>query len=163
MPAEIEFQQPASSNQPQNNFCFGKSLRLLCAADFKPVFDKAPLRASHQNFLILARFNNQPQGRLGLVMAKKHLRHAVDRNRIKRLIRENYRQQQQAFAGVDMVVLSRTGLDKLSNSEFTQQLNQQWQRIFKKIRHHRLTSQAQTTPASAVAAQQVNADVKTDQ
>lgn len=161
MPAKIEFQQLASSNQTQNSFCFGKSLRLLCAADFKHVFDDAPLRASHQNFLILARFNQLPHARLGLVMAKKHIRHAVERNRMKRLIRENFRLQQQALAGVDMILLSRTGLDKLSNSEFTQQLNQQWQRIFKKMRHHRLTSQAQTSPATKVEPQQVNADVKT--
>ena len=161
MPAKIEFQQPASSNQTQDNFCFGKSLRLLCAADFKPVFDDAPLRASHQSFLILARFNQLPHARLGLVMAKKHIRRAVERNRMKRLIRENFRLQQQAFAGVDMIVLSRNGMDKLSNSEFTQQLNQQWQRIFKKMRHHRLTSQAQTPPAAEAEPQQVNADVKT--
>ncbi|HEX7762119.1 MAG TPA: ribonuclease P protein component [Cellvibrio sp.] len=160
MPAEIEFQQPASSNQAQD-FRFGKPLRLLCAADFKPVFDDAPLRASHQNFLILARFNQLPHARLGLVMAKKHIRHAVERNRMKRLIRENFRLQQQAFAGVDMILLSRTGLDKLSNSEFTQQLNQQWQRIFKKMRHHRLTSHTHSSLAANAEPPQVNADGKT--
>jgi ribonuclease P protein component len=51
-------------------------------------------------------------------------------------------------------------MDSLSNSEFSQQLNQQWQRIFKKVRHHRLTSQAQNQGAE----QRVNADAKaTDQ
>lgn len=161
MPAEIEFQQPASLNHHQNKFCFGKSLRLLCAADFKPVFDNAPLRVSHQNFLILARFNQLTHGRLGLVVAKKHLRRAVQRNRFKRLVREHFRLQQEAFAGVDMVFLSRNGLEQLSNSNFTQQLNQQWQRIFKKMRHHRLTSQAQTSPTAQAVAQEVNADAKT--
>jgi ribonuclease P protein component len=169
MPAKIEFQQPASSNQPQSpsrfgsgskSFRFTKSLRLLCAADFKPVFDDAPFRASHQYFLILARLNNQPSARLGLVMAKKHMRLAVERNRMKRLIRESFRLQQQELAGLDIVVLSRKGMDSLSNSEFSQQLTQQWQRIFKKLRHHRLTSQAQTQGAEP----QVNTDAKaTDQ
>ena len=155
MPAKIEFQQSASSNQPQSDSRFGsdsntasfrftKSLRLLCAADFKPVFDNAPFRASHQYFLILGRLNQQAQPRLGLVMAKKHMKLAVQRNRMKRLIRESFRLQQQDLAGLDIVVLSRKGMDSLSSSEFTQQLNQQWQRIFKKVRHHRLTSQAQT-------------------
>lgn len=151
MPAKIEFQQPASPNQPQselhfgaNSFRFTKSLRLLCAGDFKPVFDNAPFRASHQYFLILARLNEQDKPRLGLIMAKKHMRLAVERNRMKRLIRENFRLQQQELAGLDIIVLSRKGMDNLSNSDFTQQLNQQWQRIFKKLRHHRLTSQAQT-------------------
>jgi ribonuclease P protein component len=171
MPAKIEFQQSASSNQPQSNSHFGsdsnsasfrftKSLRLLCAADFKPVFDDAPFRASHQYFLILARLNQQTQPRLGLVMAKKHMKLAVERNRMKRLIRESFRLQQQDLAGLDIVVLSRKGMDSLSNSEFNHQLNQQWQRIFKKVRHHRLTSQAQTSGAD----QKVSTDAKaTDQ
>ena len=166
MPAKIEFQQPASSNQLQssnrfgsgsqpNSFRFTKSLRLLCAADFKPVFDDAPFRASHQFFLILARENQLTQPRLGLVMAKKHIRLAVERNRMKRLIRESFRLHQQDFAGLDVVVLSRKGMDKLSNIDFNQQLNQQCQRIFKKVRHHRLTSQPQTSGES------INADTKT--
>ena len=171
MPAKIEFQQSASSNQPQSDsrfdsdsnsasFRFTKSLRLLCAADFKPVFDDAPFRSSHQYFLILARLNQQTQPRLGLVMAKKHMKLAVERNRMKRLIRESFRLQQQELAGLDIVVLSRKGMDNLSNSEFSQQLNQQWQRIFKKVRHHRLTSQAQTSGAD----QKVSTDAKaTDQ
>ena len=171
MPAKIEFQQPASSNQSQSpsrfgsgstssSFRFTKSLRLLCAADFKPVFDNAPFRASHQYFLILARPNQQAHGRLGLVMAKKHMRLAVERNRMKRLIRESFRLQQQELAGLDIVVLSRKGMDNLSNDEFSQQLTQQWQRIFKKLRHHRLTSQTQLQGAD----QQVNTDAKaTDQ
>ena len=163
MPAKIEFQQSASSNQPQSDsrfdsgsnsvsLRFTKSLRLLCAADFKPVFDNAPFRASHQYFLILARLNQQTQQRLGLVMAKKHMKLAVERNRMKRLIRESFRLQQQDLAGLDIVVLSRKGMDNLSSSEFTQQLNQQWQRIFKKVRHHRLTSQAQTQEVESKAA-----------
>ncbi len=167
MPAKIEFQQSASLNQPQSDICFGsgsnsvsfrftKSLRLLCAADFKPVFDDAPLRASHQYFLILARFNQQAQPRLGLVMAKKHMKLAVQRNRMKRLIRESFRTQQEALSGLDIVVLSRKGMDSLSNSEFSQQLNQQWQRIFKKLRHHRLTSQTQNPGAK----QKVDTDAK---
>ncbi len=175
MPAKIEFQQPASSNQTQStsdfgsgftpsSFKFTKSLRLLCAADFKPVFDDAPFRASHQYFLILARLNQQPHARLGLVMAKKHLRHAVDRNRMKRQIRESFRLQQQALAGLDIVVLSRKGMDNLSNTEFSLQLTQQWQRIFKKLRHHRLTSQAQCQGANKDAEKQVTTDAQaTDQ
>ena len=113
-----------------------------------PCFDDAPFRASHQHFLILARLNQQAQPRLGLVMAKKHMKLAVERNRMKRLVRESFRLHQQDFSGLDVVVLSRKGMDSLSNSEFTQQLHQQWQRIFKKVRHHRLTSQAQNSTGS---------------
>ncbi len=149
MSATIESQQPASLNQPSGSspaltFSFPKSLRLLEAKDFQHVFDDAPFRASHQHFLILARSNELPVGRLGLVIAKKHLRLAVERNRFKRLIRENFRLRQAAFSGLDVIVLSRKGLENLNNAEFSQQLNQQWQRIFKKARQHELRSQPQT-------------------
>jgi ribonuclease P protein component len=147
MPAKIEFQQSASLNQS-----FGKSLRLLCASDFKPVFDNAPVRASHQNFLILARFNQQTQPRLGLVIAKKHLRFAVQRNRMKRLIRESFRKQQQSFQGLDVIVLSRKGVDQLlADNSFSEQLEQQWLRIFKKARHLRLTAQPQVKTTESKA------------
>ncbi len=149
MSATIESQQPASLNQspdslPALPLNFPKSLRLLEANDFKQVFDDAPFRASHQHFLILARSNQLNIGRLGLVVAKKHLRLAVERNRFKRLIRESFRTRQHAFAGLDVIVLSRKGLENLTNTEFSLQLDQQWQRIFKKARQHRLRSQPQT-------------------
>ncbi|QEY17523.1 ribonuclease P protein component [Cellvibrio sp. KY-GH-1] len=148
MSATIESQQPASLNQLSDSrtalpLTFSKSLRLLEATDFQKIFDDAPFRASHQHFLILSRSNQLNIGRLGLVIAKKHLRLAVERNRFKRLIRESFRTRQHAFAGLDVIVLSRKGLENLTNAEFSQQLDQQWQRIFKKARQHRLRSQPQ--------------------
>ena len=113
---------------------FGKSLRLLDSSDFQRVFDNAPFRASHQYFLILSRPNQLVQPRLGLVIAKKHINLAVQRNRIKRLIREEFRHQQESLAGLDVIVLSRKGLDGLNNEQFRQQLAQQWQRILKKAK-----------------------------
>ena len=111
---------------------FGKSLRLLDSSDFQAVFDNAPFRASHQFFLILTRPNSFTHPRLGLVIAKKHIRLAVQRNRIKRLIREEFRHQQESLTGLDVIVLSRKGLDGLTNEQFRHQLVQQWQRILKK-------------------------------
>ena len=113
---------------------FGKSLRLLNSSDFQSVFDDAPFRASHQHFLVLARANQLDRPRLGLVIAKKHVRLAVQRNRIKRLIRESFRQQQQTLAGIDVIVLARKGMDELTNPVITKQLNQQWQRVLRKAR-----------------------------
>lgn len=146
MSTKIEFQQPASSNQlpdsrSASSFLFPKSLRLLESGDFQRVFDDAPFRASHQHFLILARTNDLDYPRLGLVIAKKHLRFAVQRNRFKRLIRESFRINQHTFSGIDVIVLSRKGLENLDNNAFTQQLNQQWLRILKKARQHGLRSQ----------------------
>jgi len=127
---------------------FNKSLRLLTSSDFQAVFDDAPFRASHKHFLILARpsaayLNSGSQAqlsctplppRLGLVIAKKNIRLAVQRNRLKRLIRETFRLKQEELAGLDIIVLARRGMDEQDNQQLIKQLNQQWQRIIKKAR-----------------------------
>lgn len=113
---------------------FGKSLRLLSSSEFKNVFDDATARISHQHFLILARANQLDRPRLGLVIAKKHIRFAVARNRMKRLIRESFRLQQQPLSGIDVIVLARKGMDELTNPVIAKQLSQQWQRVQRKMR-----------------------------
>ncbi|MDQ2077038.1 ribonuclease P protein component [Marinimicrobium sp. ABcell2] len=111
------------------SLAFGKSLRLLTSSDFKVVFDNAPFRASHNHFLILARFNQLDRPRLGLIIGKKHVRLAHERNRLKRHIRETFRLRQQSLCGLDVIVIARKGMDELSNPQLNHQLNQQWQRI----------------------------------
>jgi len=115
---------------------FGKSQRLLNSSDFTSVFTDPPFRASHKHLLILAKPTNNASGRLGLVIAKKNIRKAVDRNRIKRLIRESFRHQQHYLAGIDAIVLARRDLDKLDNQQLFATLNQQWLKIQKKARQH---------------------------
>ena len=111
---------------------FGKNLRLLNASDFQAVFDDPPFRASHKHFLILARPNNLPYSRVGLVIAKKNIRLAVKRNLVKRMIRESFRTRQQNLGGIDAIVLARRGMDQLEKIEIRTQLDKQWQRIAKK-------------------------------
>jgi|TARA_B110000116_G_scaffold1949_1_gene1752 ribonuclease P protein component len=125
-----------------SKYAFTRSRRLLNSSDFQPVFDSAPFRASHKYFLILARPSNTDTSRLGLVIAKKNIKLAVDRNRIKRLVRECFRQLTADDVAVDAVFLTRRGLGEMDNAEFTKQLQQQWQRVFKKAR------KAQITPES---------------
>jgi ribonuclease P protein component len=116
-----------------NGHAFSKSMRLLNSNDFQTVFDDAPLRTSHQHFLFLARQNQLDRPRLGLVIAKKHIRHAVDRNRMKRLIRETFRAKQQQLAGIDVIVLARKGMNDATNTLLIEQLNGQWDRLIRKL------------------------------
>ncbi|MCV6615821.1 MAG: ribonuclease P protein component [Cellvibrionaceae bacterium] len=115
------------------SYGFDKSLRLLSPSDFKPVFDSCDTRASHQHFLILAKRNNLGRPRLGLVIAKKNVRLAVERNRLKRLIRESFRLQQHQLPPIDAIVLARRGMGELDNAALTRQLNKQWQRLARKL------------------------------
>lgn len=111
---------------------FTKQQRLLKPAEFKAVFDNAPFRASHQFILMLSRPNATDTARLGLVIAKKNIRLAVDRNRVKRLIRESFRQHQQHLCGLDVIVLARRGLAELDNEQIFKLLAKQWLRLARK-------------------------------
>lgn len=117
---------------------FGKNKRLLNAKDYSRVFDGAEARASHKHLLLLATTNNGPGHRLGLVIAKKNVRLAVQRNRIKRIAREVFRNLPESTPSLDVVLLARRGLDQLDNAELSTILRQQWQRL---IRHTSKTSQ----------------------
>lgn len=112
-----------------------KSARLLSADKFQRVFAQADYRASHRYCLILARANALSRPRLGLVIAKKHVRLAVQRNRIKRLIRESFRQRQHQLPPIDAIVLARNSLDQLDNRRITTILEQLWQKLEKQARN----------------------------
>lgn len=113
-----------------SNPAFTKQDRLLTSKHFQFVFDQAPIRASHPSLLILAKPNGLDHARLGLVIAKKHIKLAVGRNRIKRLTRESFRTRQ--LPALDVIVLSRGGADKLDNKEIHKILNGLWKRVSKK-------------------------------
>ena len=115
-----------------NNNAFTKTQRLLSSSDFQPVFDDAPFRASHKNFLILSRPSTTTSARLGLVIAKKNIRTAVARNRIKRFVREVFRHSD--LPPIDIVFLARRGLDLLDNDDLHRQIEQQLKRISKKAK-----------------------------
>ena len=117
---------------------FGKARRLLNAKDYSRVFDGAEAKASHRHLLLLAKSNDLSGHRLGLVIAKKNVRLAVQRNRIKRTAREVFRTMPESEPGLDVIVLARRGLDQLDNAALSTRLRQQWQKL---VRHMSQNSQ----------------------
>jgi len=67
-------------------------------------------------------------------VAKKHIAKAVQRNRLKRLIREWFRRDQGFQRHLDLVVLVRKDADKLSNSQLTDKLSRQLRDLNTKTR-----------------------------
>jgi len=123
---------------------FTKARRLLNAKDYSRVFDGAEIRASHKHLLLLARRNEGPENRLGLVIAKKNVRLAVQRNRIKRVAREVFRNTPTGQIPVDVVLLTRRGIDQLDNAELSSILRQQWQ----KLERHASKLDSQPSPST---------------
>jgi len=102
---------------------FPKRSRLLSAKDYSLVFDKPDLKVSNRFLLVLAKYSDLPNSRLGLVVAKKNIATAVQRNRVKRILRESFRVRCRDFDTIDIVVLVRRGLDQLENQEIHQNIN----------------------------------------
>ena len=108
---------------------FPKSKRLLNAGDYSRVFENAQAKASHKYLLFLATRNLGPGHRLGLVIAKKSVRLAAQRNRIKRIAREFFRTLPASEPAMDVVLLARPGIDQLDNAELSSILLRQWQKL----------------------------------
>ena len=79
--------------------------------------------------MVLARRNSEGIARLGLAIAKKQVKRAVDRNRIKRVIRESFRKQGTSLQGYDFVVLARRDTSQHNNDKLTASLERHWQRL----------------------------------
>lgn len=105
---------------------FSRQLRLLKASEFKRVFDHTELRSSSPHILILAASNQLDHPRLGFVLAKKQIKHAVQRNRVKRLVRESYRNHQHQLLAADYVILARSGIIELDNREIRDMIDALW-------------------------------------
>lgn len=85
---------------------FPRAARLLSGKDYSHVF-KQNKRYSDRYWTILARKNETGLSRLGLAIAKKRAKRAVDRNKIKRVAREAYRVQRDRLPGLELVVMNR--------------------------------------------------------
>lgn len=92
---------------PDSPFKFSRTSRLLIKQDFQPVFAN-PRKTSYRYLLALYRPNQRLDARLGIVIAKNRVKKAVDRNLIRRIIRESFRHQRQALKGLDLIILLRS-------------------------------------------------------
>lgn len=101
-------------------YFFRPKHRLLTKVDYSQVFDQVDYRVGKGPILILARENQLGHPRIGLVVRKKFLKRAVDRNLLKRLARENFRLKQHQLANLDIVLMNRSG----SLNKSSDQLNQ---------------------------------------
>jgi len=110
---------------------FPRHYRMITASDYRQVFSK-PKRVSTPNLLFLFNSNQQPTSRLGLAIAKKQLPLAVDRNRVKRLIRESFRTKRTEISSLDIVVMARKSLLNMDNTEIRLQLDQLWRQVIRK-------------------------------
>jgi len=111
------------------NLDFSRDKRLLIPRQFKAVFDSPGGKIPGKSVLLLVRENGLDHPRIGMVIGKKSVKLSVERNRLKRLIRESFRQHQALMGGWDIVVVARKGIAESNNVEITRQFGKFWKRI----------------------------------
>ena len=115
-----------------DSYKFPATFRLKTASDIDAVF-QAGQKIAANNFVVLVNTNKLNHPRLGTMIAKRKVKHAVDRNRIKRIIRESFRLQQHDLKNYDIIVLATKDIDKLPNEQLQQCLAKIWPKLAKSL------------------------------
>lgn len=108
---------------------FPKSIRLLNAKDYSDVFSSVDIKLSTQYFLCLARKQSKQTPRLGIIVAKKNVRLAVNRNRIKRLLRESFRTHKREIPEFDIVMLAKHSSNTADPEKISKELQYVWRKL----------------------------------
>ena len=107
---------------PLGGHCFPESRRLKRRADYQAVFDRNR-RLSNRHFRILVHTaQNQSEARLGIVVSRRVSKKSVERNRIKRQVRECFRTNRHILVSRDMVVIAHRACESAPNSELRDSL-----------------------------------------
>ncbi|HCU05009.1 MAG TPA: ribonuclease P protein component [Coxiellaceae bacterium] len=106
---------------------FAKSDRLLNSKEYQ--LDSFTYYRPSQALCVWIKLNDQAHARLGLILAKKQIKKANKRNRIKRIIRESFRHHKDLLQNRDIVIGARAGLERWSNQRLRQFLDEQWKKL----------------------------------
>ena len=107
---------------------------LRTAADFKRMRQSAK-RTRNQSFILNYGQATTAEPRLGIIITKRSVRLAVQRNRIRRQIKEWFRQLSLDQPAHDFIVIAAPNTGLLSNQELRQSLthlHQKWQQLVSK-------------------------------
>lgn len=108
---------------------FTREQKLTKAIEFNRVF-KTPFVSADAFFKILARPNEIGHPRLGMAVSRQVDPRAAGRNRIKRVIRESFRQHFTAnMPRIDIVVLPRRETATICNERLFRSLEGHWSRL----------------------------------
>ncbi|HVT35044.1 MAG TPA: ribonuclease P protein component [Nevskiaceae bacterium] len=102
--------------------------RLHRPEDFKAALEQGR-RVGTGLLSAAVRHNGLGIPRLGLALAKKNIALATMRNRIKRHIRESFREHQAALPSADIVVFAKASAARATQADLHAALEQLWQRV----------------------------------
>lgn len=113
-----------------NDLRLPRTARLTGARAFDRVFAARQVRSSRYfriHYTVSEAAGATP--RLGLTVSRRVARRAVERNRVRRQIRESFRLLRPELAGLDFVVRALPGSAAVDSASLRQSLNELWSRF----------------------------------
>ncbi len=105
--------------------------RLISKADFSRIFEDSE-RSSDKLFTVLGKNNDLGHARLGMAISMKVAGNSVHRNRLKRTVREAFRQVGNTLPAIDFVVMAKAGAKLADRSKLKHSLDRHWEEVSKK-------------------------------
>ena len=97
-------------------------------SEFKRVY-AGGRRLGNEFFTANVLANELIWARLGMSIAARTLRRAVDRNRVRRLIRESFRMHQQQLPSVDIIIGARSAVLQADRARLRAALEEIWRKV----------------------------------
>jgi ribonuclease P protein component len=107
---------------------FSRTYRLVTKKDFQSVFAR-PSKYYSRYFLALTSANQLAHPRLGIMAQKRYLKLAVERNLVKRIVRESFRAASFHLKKLDIVILMRSECTPLDKKALRQDIDQIWREL----------------------------------
>ena len=101
-------------------------------SQFELVLKQRHFQVNTPPFLLLA--IRAQAARLGIIVGKRFLARAVDRNLVKRMVRESFRRWRLRLPAVDLVVMLRQRVPGLDRVQLHVQIEALWQGLIEKAR-----------------------------
>ena len=108
---------------------FPKKVRLITAPQFKQIFNREKEKVSTSAFNIFYCENSLAYPRVGVIIPKKNINKATERNRFKRIVRECFRLNQTELKSLDILVLIKKQAEGLTKQELNKSLEQHLKKL----------------------------------
>lgn len=105
---------------------FGRANRLTRHAEFNRVLRHRTVRLSSDPFVAFAAPGASGVPRLGMIVGRRQLSRAVDRNRVKRVVRESFRRARCRLPELDIVIQL---VRPVTNQDLNGALDGIWERL----------------------------------
>lgn len=115
----------------QKRFTLSAQKRLRRKSDFDAAYARGR-RFGNGFFGVIAFWNDKGWPRLGLAVAVRTAGGGVERNRIRRIIRESFRMHQYELPAVDLVVSARSRAKDATGQQLRDSLAELWQIVASK-------------------------------